>query len=158
MSVAAKRTEVVDLTADPSAEPSTFGESGLATTTKKRKHPDCGGDGAAGEHDDLYKCPICLDLCEAVVESRCGHLFCQGCIGPLRAGAMSSYISCPSCRCCSAWPTSSVLPTGWHRSKFIERIINQMPAPCPHTGCAVTVRRGELAAHTIACEHRPPSA
>eukprot|EP01048_Picozoa_sp_COSAG05_P024725 COSAG05_NODE_5953_length_1052_cov_1.992655_1_plen_116_part_10 len=33
-----------------------------------------------------------------------------------------------------------------------------MPAPCPHTGCAVTVRRGELAAHTIACEHRPPSA
>ena len=87
---------------------------------------NCGGAGAqASSADDLdrYKCPICLDLCDGVVESPCGHLlFCKACVQPLRqthpGRLVGCYISSPTCRSRSIWQRGATLPDGWHPWPF----------------------------------------
>ena len=107
-------------------------------------------------------CPICLDIIGKVVESTCGHLFCLKCISAQRMHQNSRgsgddmTLECPVCRSRSSWRIDDKLPQGWHFSRFLQRKIDSIPVTCPHAGCDIVTRKGDIADHAAGCAHAPP--
>jgi hypothetical protein len=109
---------------------------------------------------ELFTCPICHEWIDNAVETSCGHLFCKGCIMLQkmhrdRPMMLDDSQQCAVCRAPSVWPAGKELPNGWHRSHWIQREINQIPATCPHDGCDVRKPRGEMKAHAAQCACAP---
>ena len=125
------------------------GDGGSAKVAKKART----GDKQKEEDVAEFTCPICLDLCEDVVESPCGHLFCRGCLNEVRGTSPGAHdlLSCPVCRVKSRW-------AGWFPSAYVQRKINAIPVPCPHDGCDSIVPKGELKDHVSSCQHAPTPA
>lgn len=45
--------------------------------------------------EEMLRCSVCLDTYSAPKRLQCNHVFCQGCLVPLKEGL---YIKCPMCR------------------------------------------------------------
>jgi len=83
----------------------------------RNRHDDGGGnrndvaDGnaeAEGEPDAAPQCPICIDPCEAGIETNCAHTFCSGCFIALWRHRHRAAVRCPCCR----RPVTTLLRTG----------------------------------------------
>lgn len=116
----------------------------------QRSHYDpsfCAGD------DSLWRrwaCPICQNLIHRLVETKCGHLFCENCL----TEAVSKKAECP---CCRATLADS---GGWHASPSRDREIGQLAVRCDFGSCTWTGTQNKLAAHReecrfhwVKCEH-----
>ena len=51
-------------------------------------------DSSELSHNSQFKCPLCLEFCEAQTTTPCGHIFCWQCI----AEWASEKLECPICR------------------------------------------------------------
>ena len=148
----AERAEVVEsagggAAAAPSRKrPATSDEGGAsAKVAKEARTGDRQKEEEEEEDDDDFMCPICLHLCEAVVESPCGHLFCRGCVMELRGTSPAvDDLRCPVCRVNSRWLAQGELPCGWFPSAYVQRKINATRVPCHYDGCDTIVAKGEL--------------
>ena len=147
----AERAEVVEsagggAAAAPSRKrPATSDEGGASAKVAKEARTGDRQKEEEEEDDDDFMCPICLHLCEAVVESPCGHLFCRGCVMELRGTSPAvDDLRCPVCRVNSRWLAQGELPCGWFPSAYVQRKINATRVPCHYDGCDTIVAKGEL--------------
>ena len=94
---------------------------------------------ASSIRDDLWTCPICLELLTDPVETPCCHnLFCENCVKPLS--------KCPLCqklleRCSPNVP--------------IRRLMDELSLHCPYKLCTAIVKRPRIKDHEAVCEFAP---
>ncbi|CAH8330937.1 unnamed protein product [Eruca vesicaria subsp. sativa] len=86
---------------------------------------------------DLLDCPVCCHaLTNPIFQCDNGHIACSVCCINLRN-------KCPSC----------TLPTGIHRCRIMERIVEAIMVPCPNAkhGCTDKFSYGKELAHEKGC-------
>lgn len=101
---------------------------------------------------EIYRCPICMDMCSKSVELSCGHAFCRPC---LTTSAANNMTSCALCR------REQELNPELLRAQFDERrMLNlaqrlAIPAPLrprqPTTGFSAPVNVGKKPNLASAC-------
>ena len=96
-------------------------------------------------------CPLCRDFFTSVVETPCcSQGYCHSCLVSLLSSSSSSSggattaATCPTCRA----PLSLA---DCRPNNMIQRLVDELPARCPHTGCQVTLTRGILQEHLAKC-------
>lgn len=94
-----------------------------------------------------FECPICFQLIENVVETKCGHLFCKKCLKT----HLQNKEKCPICR-------KDVYDEDYHVSSFMDRKIKSIELHCPHKkeGCLFKNEYSLVLEHTNSkCEFAP---
>jgi len=88
-----------------------------------------------------FVCCICHNIPETVVESGCCHsLFCWDCVVKRDIGP------CPCCK-------NILEPERCNENVAIQKLLANVPIPCPYDGCRVNVTPSTVKAHTAMCEY-----
>ncbi len=89
--------------------------------------------------DNIFICPLCMDVLKDPHQCKNGHLFCHGCA----LQHFSKRSTCPMCACCFTQSRMS-------RSLFVRDLVQDLSVHCSkiaETGCIWTGKLGDLPTH-----------
>ena len=94
---------------------------------------------ASSIRDDVWTCPICLELLNDPVETPCcNNLFCEVCV--------ESLLKCPLCQ--------RVLDK-CQPNVPIRRLMNELSVACPYQDCTCVIKKPALKVHVATCDYAP---
>ena len=95
-------------------------------------------DCLVGKPDANLLCSVCLGLFDAPHRTRCGHVFCGGCI----RGWLAEQPACPACR-------APVDPDELAPDRLAGALVDNLPSHCSlqGSGCTWVGTHGELNGH-----------
>lgn len=97
------------------------------------------------KNSEMLMCPICLETCTQLKQTRCGHTFCSGCIhNSLKINPL-----CPICRNIISAKSIMNIPI------ILKNIIGEIKCECPYNsdGCDKVINYKNLYDHIKECKY-----